>query len=234
MYQFLLIVPIALPILFWAAYHYHKDRYLPEPVGNLMLTFVLGMLAVGLSHLLYLGLGLIGLRFDAGDLADTNRLAFLAYTLLAIGPIEELAKLMPFLLVVLRFEELDERLDGIIYASVIGLGYAAVENWQYLDYLTPTEAFARGFASPVVHIVFASIWGYWIAQARLQGHSMAQAVIVSVLVAAALHGLYDFVAIPSPQSSLPIAALLIVSIWLWRLQLIRRLQDRASQDRRRL
>jgi RsiW-degrading membrane proteinase PrsW (M82 family) len=231
MHQFVLILPIALPILFWAAYHYHKDRDLPEPVGKLALTFALGMLAVGLSHLLYLGLGLIGLRFDAGDLADTHRLAFLAYTLLAIGPIEELAKLMPFLLVVLRFEELDERLDGIIYASFIGLGYAAVENWQYLDYLTPTEAFARGFASPVVHIVFASIWGYWITQAKLQGHSTAQAAILSVLVAAALHGLYDFVAIPSPHSSLPIAALLIVSIWLWRLQLIRRLQDKAPQGR---
>jgi RsiW-degrading membrane proteinase PrsW (M82 family) len=229
--QLLAIAPIAVPVLFWAVYHYHKDRHLPEPVGHLALTFVLGILAAGISTLLYQGLGLIGLRFDASYLADTDTLALLAYSLLAIGPIEEAAKLLPFLVVVLRFREFDEPMDGIIYASFIGLGYAAVENWQYLEYLTTIEAMARGFASPVIHMLFASIWGHWIAQAHLAGRSIIPATLASLAVAAGLHGLYDFIVILNPRHALPVAALGILAIWVWRLRKLRALHDDASQER---
>ena len=47
MLQGLLTLPIVLPVLFWAAYHYHKDRHLPEPLGNLALCFGLGLAAAG-------------------------------------------------------------------------------------------------------------------------------------------------------------------------------------------
>ena len=226
-----LILPVALPVLFWAVYHYHKDRHLPEPVGHLLLTFALGMLAVGLSAAMYQGLGLLGLRFDAGHLTDTTSIGLFAYSLFAIGPIEELAKLLPFLLIVIRFAEFDEPLDGIIYASFIGLGYAAVENWQYLDYLTPAEAFARGFASPVIHILFASIWGHWIGQAHLNKRSIIKATLISLGAAAGLHGLYDYLVILNPRNALLCAALMIATLWLWRLRLMRRLHEEASQER---
>jgi RsiW-degrading membrane proteinase PrsW (M82 family) len=229
--QLLAIVPIAVPVLFWAAYHYHKDRHLPEPPGNLVLTFLLGMLAAAISAGLYEGLGMIGLRHDAGYLADTNAWALLAYTVLVIGPVEEAAKLLPFLVVVLRFRELDEPMDGIIYASFIGLGYAAVENWQYLEYLTTLEAIARGFASPVIHILFASVWGHWVAQAHIEGRSIVATTLVSTATAAALHGIYDFIVILNPRFALPVAALMIAAIWLWRLWVLRSLQQDASQDR---
>jgi RsiW-degrading membrane proteinase PrsW (M82 family) len=218
MQQVLLILPIALPVLFWAVYHYHKDRNLPEPLGLLFLTFVLGMLASGISVALYNGLGVVGLRFDASHLADTNILGLFVYAMLAIGPIEEIAKLLPFLLIVVRFRAFDEPIDGIIYASFIALGYAAVENWQYLDYLS-------------VHILFASIWGHWIAQAHLGGRNILLAALAGLGIAAALHGLYDFFAISNPKISLPIAAILIVSIWLWRLKLMGAMDDDATQQR---
>ena len=231
MQQLLVCLPVALPVLFWAVYHYHKDRHLPEPVGNLVLTLLLGALAAGISMALYKGIGLLGLRFDAGHLADTNPAALFAYSMMVIGPVEELAKIVLFLIVVLRFKKFDEPIDGIIYASFIGLGYAAVENWQYLDYLTTTQAYARGFASPVVHILFASIWGHWIAKAHLNRRSVATAALAGLAIAAGLHGLYDFVVILNPGNSLPIAAIVIVAIWLWRLKLMRALHDEASQDR---
>ena len=139
--------------------------------------------------------------------------------------------MLPFLLVVWRFEKFDEPLDGIIYASFIGLGYAAVENWQYLEYLTTTEAYARGFASPVIHIVFASIWGHWIAQAYLRKRSVALAALASLAIAASLHGVYDFIVILNPHNSLPLAAVLIISVWWWRLRLMRDLHEQASQER---
>jgi RsiW-degrading membrane proteinase PrsW (M82 family) len=230
MRELVLVLPVLLPVVFWSVYHYRKDRDLPEPVGLLLLAFGLGMLAVGLSAALYRGLGLLGFRFDASALAESGTLGLFGYALLAIGPIEELSKLLPFALVILRLRQLDEPVDGIIYASFIGLGYAAVENWQYLDYLTRAEAYARGFASPVVHIVLASIWGLWMTQALLGKRSVWRAALRGFLVAAVLHGLYDFIVLLSPGNALPLAGLMIAAVWLWRLRVLHQLKREASQE----
>lgn len=234
MQQTLLMLPIAVPVIFWAAYHYHKDRHLPEPPLNLILCFGLGVFAAGISKLLYVGLEPLGLRFDAVALAAENPMGLLAFALLAIGPIEELAKLLPFVLVVLRFKAFDEPLDGLTYASFIGLGYAAAENVLYLEYLTPLETAARGFASPVVHILFASIWAYWITTTWLKQKQIAVALVAGFVLSALLHGFYDFLVLLHPVSALPLAAVLIISIWVWRLILMHRLHhDAVANSRRR-
>ena len=230
MTQGLLILPIVLPALFWAVYHYHKDRHLPEPVGNLLLCFILGIVAAGISKAMYLGLEPLGLRFDALALADSNGWALLAYALFVIGPIEELAKMLPFLLVVIHFEAFDEPLDGIVYASFIALGYAAVENYHYMDFLTGFETYARGFAGPVIHILFASIWARWITRAWLARESIVTPALTGFLIAAGLHGLYDFMVLRYPVSALPIAAVMIAGIWIWRLRLMRRLHEEAVAE----
>ncbi len=225
----IMILPVALPILFWGYYHYHKDRHLPEPVGHLVLTFFLGIVAAAISKGLYIGLGLVSLRFDALLLADTNMPGLLAYSLLVIGPIEEFAKLLPFVIIVLRFPEFDEPLDGIIYASFVALGYAAVENVLYLEYLTPLEAAARGFAGPVVHMLFASIWGFTTGCAHLRGESLLRGMAKGFVVAAGLHGLYDFIVLQNSLNALPIAAGFIAAIWIWRLRLMRALHEDAQR-----
>lgn len=230
MQQILLILPILIPVIFWAAYHYHKDRHLPEPPLNLALCFGMGLASSALSKLMYFGLGPLGLRYDAVALGADSPLGLLAFALLAIGPIEELAKMAPFVLIVLRFKAFDEPLDGIVYASFIALGYAAAENVYYLDFLTPLESAARAFASPVVHILFASIWAHWITKAWLQREPLGLATASGFLLAALLHGTYDFLVLLNPVSALPIAATLIIAIWIWRLILLRRMH-RDAVDR---
>jgi RsiW-degrading membrane proteinase PrsW (M82 family) len=225
----ILFCPVILPVVFWAWYHYHKDRHLPEPVSHLALAFGLGVGGYWLGMLLYEGLGIIGWRFDAFLLAETDRTGLLLYAVFAIGPVEELAKLLPFLLVIFLFPAFDEPIDGIIYASFIALGFSAVENLYYLQYVSDVEALARGFAGPVVHIVFASIWGFYIGRAYLLRRRVALAVLVSLVAAAVIHGLYDFLVIALPVFALPASALLVIVIWLWRLFLIRDLHAAANE-----
>jgi RsiW-degrading membrane proteinase PrsW (M82 family) len=221
MSYFVHLLPVILPLLFWACYHYYKDRHLPEPVGHLLLAFGLGVASFYLGLLMYRALGLVNLRFDAYLLAETNLPGLFAYSILAIGVIEELAKMVPFLVLVIHFREFDEPVDGIIYASFIALGFAAMENIQYLNFVSSGEAWARGFAGPVVHIVFASIWGYYIGRAYLCRKFLGRTIFAALAFTAILHGVYDFVVIALPAPALPIAAFLIVGIWLWRLRLIR-------------
>jgi RsiW-degrading membrane proteinase PrsW (M82 family) len=222
-----LISPVILPVLFWAWYHYYKDRHLPEPVSHLLAAFLLGGVAFLLGKFMYAGLDLLGLRYDAFLLAESDRFGLLLYAVLAIGPIEELAKLLPFLLVIRFFPKFDEPLDGIIYASFIALGFAAIENIQYLQYLTSGEAIARGFAGPVVHIVFASIWGFYIGRASLNNERVFLTITLALGGTAVLHGLYDYLVIALPTFALPASALLVIGIWLWRIVLIRDLHAAA-------
>jgi RsiW-degrading membrane proteinase PrsW (M82 family) len=213
-------LPVILPVLFWAGYHYWKDRHLPEPMPSLALALLLGFGSYYLAGLMYQALGLVGLRFDAYELAETNFTGFVAYAVLAIGGIEELAKIIPFLLFVVRFKDFDEPIDGIIYASFIALGFAALENVQYLHSMTGAAAWGRGFAAPIVHIMFASVWGYYIGRAWLCERPIARVTVFIFLATAILHGLYNVVAIGLPAPWFALTAVLVVGIWAWRLKLI--------------
>ena len=226
----LLLLPVALPVAFWAAYHLHVDRCLPEPPGHLALAFVLGMGSAFLSLAMYRALDPFGLRFDAYALAETNLPGLFAYAVLGIGVIEESAKLLPFLLVAVRFREFDEPIDGIIYASFIALGFSAVENLHLLQYLDIRRAFAWGFAGPVVHMVFASIWGYYVGRAWLRRRRVLATTCAALGAAALVHGLYDFVVIGMGTAWLPVSAALIVGLWIWRLRLIRDLHWQQARD----
>jgi RsiW-degrading membrane proteinase PrsW (M82 family) len=223
-----IIVPILLPVLFWAAYHYYKDRHQPEPIQNLVLCFLLGLAASYLGKYMYVALELIDLRLDPYELAATNLWQLLGYSVFVIGGIEETAKLVPFLIFAIRFKAFDENLDGIIYASFIALGYAAMENLHYLEFLTQREAIYRGFAGSLVHIMFASIWGYKIGIAKLAGRPIALVSFAAVTLAAVLHGLYDFIVIALPIDALPLSAGLILAVWIWRLLTIRRMKRLAG------
>lgn len=223
----LLIFPLLVPALFWAAYHYYHDRHRPEPVGHLLLCLLLGVAGAYLGMGGYRLLDEFGLRYDALALADGNLPGLFAFAVLGIGLIEESAKMLPFLLVVLRFREFDEPMDGIVYGSFLALGFALVENVHYLQFLSPAEAIARGFAGPLVHIAFASIWAYRVGEALLGGRSVAVAAACWLAVTAIVHGVYDFVVLGFAGAAQVLAALLIVGIWWWRLTVIKRLTAAA-------
>ncbi len=221
MYYSSFILPVILPIIFWVGYHLYKDRHVPEPPEHLLLTFLLGVGSFFLGMLMYWALDFVHLRYDAFGLAETNLPGLFAYAIFVIGPIEELAKMIPFLLIVIHFSEFDEPIDGIIYSSFIALGFAMTENLQYLQFLTTGEAWARGFAGPVIHVAFASIWGYYVGRACLCGKPMGRIIVTSLAAAAILHGIYDFIVIALPSPALPISAFVILCVWVWRLRLIR-------------
>lgn len=226
----MLIAPLILPIIFWAAYHYHKDRHLPEPIGHLSLAFILGIGSYWLGIAMYEGLGILGLRHDASLLAETSPISLFFYALFVIGPIEELAKFIPFIFVVIRFSEFDEPIDGIIYASFIALGFSAVENFYYLQYVSNLEAIARGFAGPVIHMALASIWGYYVGVAYISRQHLFRAILLSLAAAALLHGLFDYLVIALPRFALPMSALLILGVWIWRMALLRILHRKARDS----
>jgi RsiW-degrading membrane proteinase PrsW (M82 family) len=107
------------------------------------------------------------------------------------------------------------------------LGFATLENLQYLEFVTSGEALARGFAGPVIHMVFASIWGYHIGRAYLRQERLVATILLALGGTALLHGIYDYLVIALPRFALLASALLVLGIWIWRMFLIRDLHVAA-------
>ena len=213
-----------LPVLFWAAYHYYHDRHRPEPLGLLVLSLVSGGAAFFAAAGWYWALDKLGLHQDPYLLAaGDDYLGLMLYAILGIGLGEELCKMLPFVLIVLRLRAFDEPMDGLVYGSFIALGFALAENLSYLSFLSDQQAYARGFAGPLVHIVFASVWAYPTGCAWLSGRGLARTAALSLGAAACLHGVYDFIAIGFAPNALLAAALLVGALWVWRLRLMRTL-----------
>jgi RsiW-degrading membrane proteinase PrsW (M82 family) len=218
---------IIAPAIFWLGYLYFKDRVQPEPFRTTGTTYILGIFAAILAIQLFKFLPLLGIPEDPSALMETNRLKFLFYSIGLTGFIEEFCKFLPFFFIVLRFKFFDEEVDGIIYASIIALGFASYENSRYLVYLEGLELFGRAFASPLTHAIFASIWGYAVGVAWLRSRSVLKASVLGIGLAALCHGLFNYLT-TSPILRVG-ASILILIIWIWQIRLIERLRHRSNR-----
>jgi len=118
-----------LPMLVFAYMVYWTDRYEKEPILLLGGVFLWGaIIAAGAAFIVNTFLGL-GVYLFSGSQAFTE-----LSTADAIAPIiEESLKGMACLLVFLFFRrEFDSILDGIVYAAITAIGFAATENVYYL------------------------------------------------------------------------------------------------------
>ena len=221
-----LLAALIAPTAFWIGYLYYKDRYQPEPMRVVGIAYLLGIVFGWLCLQSYGLLETVGLPSDPMSLAVNHRLDFLLYCVGIVGPVEELFKLLPFALVLMHLRAFDEKIDGIIYASCVALGFATYENVFYLSIPNGSELWGRAFASPLAHTMFASVWGYAIASAKLRGRPILGPGAAGLAVAALLHGLYDFLTV-DPYLRVG-AALVILAIWIWRIRTVLRLQEMRS------
>ncbi len=217
---------IIAPALVWIIYFYYKDRFQPEPWRNLGLTYLLGLIAAfGCLHFFKL-LPYLNIPEDPSALMESRGWPFLIYSICVTGLIEETFKFLPFLLVILKLKDFDEKIDGIIYASVIALGFASYENARYLLYMGGFELFGRAIASPLTHTIFSSIWGYTVGMARMQRKPIITASLTGLALAAFFHGLFNFL---TASAALRIASsLLILVIWLWRIRVMEKLSPQKE------
>lgn len=195
----------------WAAYFYLKDIYEPEPLHLLLGVFVAGMVSTGPAYLLYRGAERLGLGVDLAFDPDAG--IRLSYCLLVVGAIEELCKFMSVQVLIGRHPDFDEPLDGIIYAAFGALGFASVENFVLGRYLEGPELWGRLLASPLTHALFAAVWGWSLSMDRFALPRRTGRVVVGLLLAMFVHGLYDFLVL-SPFPGRIYGAGLVLALWI--------------------
>lgn len=145
-----------IPALLCAATVYWLDRYEKEPRILLGAVFGWGAVIAVIGAVVAQGF-LEGALIAAGGSAQTTDFAGMAL----FAPVTEeslkgIAVLLVFL--VLR-REFDSVLDGIVYAAVVALGFAATENLFYL-YGAYTEKGMEGMLGLFVLRIIMGIWDH--------------------------------------------------------------------------
>lgn len=222
-----LIVPM-IPGVIWLWIIYRTDWYEPEPKRLVLATFGLGIVAIGPAF----GAEQLGgmvypfLRYmEEAALTGVGAPWATAFgCFLVIGPAEEFAKFLAVRLFVYRNKEFDEPLDGIIYASAAALGFASLENVLYVvDWHTRHVQWgALGIRSLLAlpgHVIFATTWGYALGRQKFDARYRVWPLVV---LAALLHGLYDFLLMYRPTQPLIILYMtLMVPIIVRQIKLLR-------------
>src|SRR5215218_5023444 len=159
------------------------DRYDPEPPWVLALAFIWGAVISIFGALIINDTTSLIAASAAGEQAGNIVGAVISAPLAEEG-LKGLGLLI--LLLALR-REFDGVLDGIVYAGVIALGFATVENVLYYGRMMNKEGaggvvvlfFIRGVLAPFTHSVFTAMTGIGVGLAR-QSHNAAVKVIAPI------------------------------------------------------
>jgi len=203
-----------LPALLWLWFWLKEDRARPEPRGLILLSFVAGMVTVAFVIPLEQAAEFLSIKVAAGLAlisAETT-------TVLAWATIEESAKYIVGVLVVLKRKANDEPIDAIIYMITIALGFAALENTLFLlnplgDGDLPSSILTgnlRFLGATLLHTLSSGVLGAAMAFSFYKSGMIKKLYVsLGLLLAIALHSTFNFIIIVTNGEKL-LAALLFV------------------------
>ena len=206
-----LLITLVPPIII-LLYFVLTDKF-KEPKGTIMLIFFLGFLIClpagilnGLSHDFF---------YDGSKYSDNLTSSFL-------GPAwaEELLKFSILYLIVLKRNEFNEPMDGLVYGVVVSLGFATYENYTYVyewaeqiakdegyDFaeLSYLVALGRSYSAIPMHGLNGAVMGYYFGMYAFSGNK--KFLILSLILPYLFHGFYNFLVWPYPMTIIGILVL---------------------------
>ncbi len=177
------------------------DRYDPEPLWLLSLAFAWGALVAVIFSIIVnsvvAGVAEATLGIETGQIVGG---------VMSAPIFEEASKGIGLLVLLIFFRRyFDDILDGIVFAGVIALGFATVENVQYYGAALGQAGvgglivlfFMRGILSPFAHVTFTSMTGIGCGISRESHRPFVRiaAPMVGYCAAVFLHALWNGLAI---------------------------------------
>jgi RsiW-degrading membrane proteinase PrsW (M82 family) len=177
--------------LMWFIYLWRIDVLEQDSVRTMLICLGLG----GLSALFTFPLNDAIAIVHPMTLNGTRVNDFL-YSLINIGLVEELAKLVPVLLIAWLTQQLDEPIDFMVYAGLSGLGFATLENSLYFTGHGLGIVVNRFLVSTVLHMAMTGIACYALAYARHlrrpRPGRTGPFILAGLAVAVVVHALFDY------------------------------------------
>jgi RsiW-degrading membrane proteinase PrsW (M82 family) len=183
------IILAIVPSAVWLFFFYRQDRLEPEPKTKLAAVFLLALLLTSA-----LGVPLIYDWFQVRAWAPTDSTTSLLVSILIVGFTWQAIIYASVRLVVYDTPEFDERMDGIVYGTVAGLGVATLVN---LNYVLANGGVALGpgviqvVTTALAQASFGGLLGYFMAEAKFE-HKPVWWVPLGLFIAAVLNGLFSW------------------------------------------
>lgn len=178
------------PGLAIAIYVYWRDKFDPEPLRLLSLSFLLGCISVIPAIALSTLMGKLLLDNPGESLGETFIFAFLV-----VAFSEELSKYFFLKRFLYPKPDFDEPYDGITYSVMISMGFATLENILYV-YMRGNGSYEMALLRMVTavpaHATFAIVMGYYVGIAKFKRSLGLFYSLAGLLLATAMHGSYDF------------------------------------------
>jgi len=184
-------VPIYIMLLLWI------DRYESEPLWMLATAFFWGALvAVFIAIILNtIGGAIVAVATNSAQIGENFG------AVISAPIVEEGSK--AFILLVLflwKKDEFDGIVDGIVYAGMVGLGFAMTENILYYGRAVQSGAGAltfifilRGMAAPFSHPLFTSMTGIGLGWSRQSNNGFVKVAMpfLGFMLAVLLHATWN-------------------------------------------
>jgi protease PrsW len=185
--SFFILLGLALaPGVAITLYIYLKDKHEREPLALLLLSFLYG----GLSTIITLFISwpvnaLILLK--PGDVVDEFFNAMFKVAL-----IEEFSKFIFVRFILYYNKNFNEPFDGIVYAVMVGMGFATLENVLYVFNYGFATGVMRMFTAVPAHATFAVLMGYFLGRAKFSHRHQFVLALLALGTATLSHGSYDY------------------------------------------
>jgi RsiW-degrading membrane proteinase PrsW (M82 family) len=156
---------------------------------------------------------MFGLRHSGAFVDDT------LFFMLSVGPREELSKLALFLPFVPILLIRKSRLEMLVTAGCVGLGFAVWENLIYFKQFGAAVAFPRFLTANFFHLALTGLNGLALCEALRNPARDFMAFIGTLLLTVAAHGAYDTLASLQHVRLMMLGAMIIymlVSLWFFR------------------
>ena len=182
----LILLAIA-PVFVIIFYVYIKDKYEKEPIRLLIYNFLLGaIVSVIITTLLYIIIDIpLNLKNHDSILEQFIKAFFV------VGFSEEFSKYIIVRYYSQPHKEFNEPFDGIVYAVMVSMGFAATENVMYVLQGGMEIAIMRAFTAVPAHATFAILMGFFMGNAKFSKNRIFLN-LTGLCLAILFHGAYDF------------------------------------------
>jgi RsiW-degrading membrane proteinase PrsW (M82 family) len=168
-------------------FFFFKDEYNREPRRHILFSFFLGILSAIPAALFQVAVMPLVDRWFPGGIFPIILKAFFIVALT-----EEWCKYIMVRYYAYRQPEFDEPFDGIVYAVMVSMGFATIENIGYVMQHGLATAFLRMFLSVPAHAAFAVLMGYYVGRAKFHPGGRFSNLMKGLWLAVLFHGLFDF------------------------------------------
>ena len=216
-YNIILILAALIPAVILMIRVYKSDRLEKESTGLLLSLVGLGAFSTFIALLEER----IASMILGAALPETSVAYNIILYFIIIAGAEESSKYIFLRLRTWKNPEYNCKYDGVVYAVFISLGFALWENISYVMMFGFSAALIRAVTAVPGHACFGVFMGVFYGAAKQyerEGYVLRSKAfrVLSVIVPAALHGTYDFIASMNVPGSgwffvIFVAALFIVS-----------------------